>query len=96
MKQESIFTKCSLVILIISFFVLVNEFIQLVPTHSTRLEGLLLLIGPLLFAIIGGIFSIIGLVKHKTKLAQGLTVINIILIFWPIIYWSGGTLIFGV
>ena len=96
MKQESIFTKCSLVILIISFFVLVNEFIQLVPTHSTRLEGLLLLIGPLLFAIIGGIFSIIGLVKHETKLAQGLTVINIILIFWPIIYWSGGTLIFGV
>ena len=67
MKQESIFAKCSLGILILSFLVLVNEFIQLIPTHATRLEGILLVIGPTIFAIIGGIFSIVGLNKHKTK-----------------------------
>ena len=96
MKQESIFTKCSLGILIASFFVLLNEFIQLIPTHSTKLEGILLLIGPLLFAVIGGIFSIIGLIRYKTKLGVWLTAINVILLFWPPIYWIGGTLIFGV
>ena len=96
MKQENIFTKCSLGILILSILVLVNEFIQIIPTHATRLEGLLLFVGPSIFAIIGGIFSIIGLNKHKTKLAVLLTGINSILLFWPIIYWCLGTLIWGV
>ncbi|APC42006.1 hypothetical protein [Clostridium estertheticum] len=96
MKKESIFTKCSLGILIVSILVLVNEFIQLIPTHSTRLEGLLLYFGPSIFAIIGGILSIIGLIKHKTKLGVFLIAINVILLFWPMILMYVGTLIWGV
>ncbi|MBU5227897.1 hypothetical protein KQI36_14795 [Clostridium senegalense] len=57
MKYESIFTKWSLGILVLSFLVLVNEFIQLIPTHVTILEGILILIGPSIFAFIGGIFQ---------------------------------------
>lgn len=96
MKKENIFTKCSLGILIVSFLVLVNEFIQLIPTQSTGLEGLLLYFGPSIFAIIGGILSIIGLIKHKTKLGLFLIAINFILLFWPIFFWRVGTLIWGV
>ena len=96
MKKESIFTKCSLGILIVSFLVLINEFIQLIPTQATRLEGFLLYLGPSIFAIIGGILSIIGLIKHKTKLGLFLIAINFILLFWPIILWYVGTLIWGV
>ncbi|MBU3161106.1 hypothetical protein KPL37_15380 [Clostridium frigoris] len=96
MKKESIFTKCSLGILIVSFLVLVNEFIQLIPTQSTRLEGLLLYFGPSVFAIIGGILSMVGLIKHKTRLGIFLIAINFILLFWPIIFWHVGTLIWGV
>jgi hypothetical protein len=95
MKQENIFTKCSIGILIVSFLVLVNEFIQLIPTHSTRLEGFLLYYGPFIFAIIGGILSIVGLIKHKTKLGLLLIVINFILCFWPVFLWSLPTSIFG-
>ncbi|MGH4125277.1 MAG: hypothetical protein ACREV6_20360 [Clostridium sp.] len=87
MKKENIFTKCSLGILIVSLLVLVNEFIQLIPTHSTHLEGFLLYYGPFIFAIIGGILSIVGLIKHKTKLGLLLIAINFILLFWPIILW---------
>ncbi|SFD01777.1 hypothetical protein [Clostridium uliginosum] len=95
MKQESIFTKCSLGILIVSFFVLVNEFIQLIPTHSTHLEGFLLYYGPFIFAIIGGIFSMVGLIKNKTKLGLLLIVLNFILLFWPVFLWSLPTAILG-
>ncbi|MBU3201933.1 hypothetical protein LL037_12050 [Clostridium estertheticum] len=87
MKKESIFTKCSLGILIVSFLVLVNEFVQLIPTHSTRLEGFLLYYGPFIFAIIGGILSIIGSIKHETKLGLSLIVINFVLLFWPAFIW---------
>lgn len=96
MKYESIFTKWSLSILVLSFLVLVNEFIQLIPTHATVLEGILILIGPSIFAFIGGIFSIIGFIRHKTKLAVFLIIINAILLFWWAIYWIIGTLVFGV
>ncbi|GAA0117017.1 hypothetical protein [Clostridium senegalense] len=96
MKYESIFTKWSLGILVLSFLVLVNEFIQLIPTHVTILEGILILIGPSIFAFIGGIFSIIGFIRHKTKLAIFLIIINAILLFWWAIYWIIGTLVFGV
>lgn len=96
MKKESIFTKCSLGVFIVSILVLVNEFIQLIPTQSTRLEGLLLYFGPTLFAVIGGILSIIGLIKHKTKLGLFLIAINFVLLFWPTILWYVGTLIWGV
>ncbi|OVE69024.1 MULTISPECIES: hypothetical protein [Clostridium] len=60
MKQENIFTKCSICILIVSFLVLANEFIQLIPTHSTRLKSFLLYYEPSIFEIIGGILSIVG------------------------------------
>lgn len=96
MKHENIFTKCSLGILMLSILILANEFIQIIPTHSTPLEGLLLFIGPTIFAIIGGIASILGLIKHKTKLSILLTAINFILFFWPLIYFVVGTYIFGV
>ncbi|WP_026885658.1 hypothetical protein [Clostridium beijerinckii] len=95
MKEESIFTKCSIGILIVSFLVLVNEYIQLMPTHSTRLEGFLLYYGPFIFAIIGGILSIFGVIKHKTKLGLLLIVINFILLFWPVILWSLPASVFG-
>lgn len=95
MKQESIFIKLSLVILIVSFLVIANEFVQLIPTRSTYLQGILLFIGPTIFAIIGGIFLITDLVKHKTKLGMLLTIINFILLFWPLIYFCVGTWIFG-
>lgn len=95
MKQESIFTKCSVGILIVSFLILVNEFIQLIPTHSTRLEGFLLYFEPPIFAIIGGILSIVGLIKHKTKLGMLLIGINFILLFWVQILFSLPTSIFG-
>ena len=96
MKKESIFTKCSLGILLVSFLVLVNEFVQLLPTHSTRLEGFLLYFGPFIFAIIGGILSIVGSIKHKTKLGLSLIVINCILLFWPAFFVYVGTFIWGV
>ncbi|MBU3191566.1 hypothetical protein K9O30_01365 [Clostridium bowmanii] len=96
MKKESIFTKYSLGVLIVSFLVLVNEFVQLIPTHSTSLEGLLLYFGPVIFAIISGIFSIVGVIKHKTKLGLWLIVINFILLFWPMLFLYVGTFIFGV
>lgn len=95
MKQENIFTKCSIGVLIVSFLVLVNEFIQLIPTHATRLEGFLLYYGPFIFAIISGILSIVGLIKHKTKLGLLLIVINFILCFWPVFIWSLPTSILG-
>lgn len=96
MKSESIFTKYSLGVLIVSFLVLVNEFVQLIPTQSTHLEGLLFYFGPVIFAIISGILSIVGVVKHKTKLALWLIAINFILLFWPVFFLYVGTFIFGV
>ncbi|WP_061995215.1 hypothetical protein [Clostridium sp. ATCC 25772] len=96
MKDESIFTKWSLGILVLSFLVLVNEFVQFIPTHATVLEGILILIGPSIFAFIGGVFSIIGIIRHKTKLAVFLIIINAILLFWWVIYWIIGTLVLGV
>ncbi|MBF7810082.1 hypothetical protein [Clostridium beijerinckii] len=95
MKQENIFTKCSICILIVSFLVLANEFIQLIPTHSTRLKRFLLYYEPSIFEIIGGILSIVGLIKHKTKLGLLLIAINFILCFGPVFLWSLPTSIWG-
>lgn len=96
MKKEITFTKCSLWVLMISFIVLLNEFIQLVPTHKTKLEGILLLWGPTLFAVVGEILAILGLIKKKSKMGFALIIINFIILFWPFIYWKLGVYILGV
>lgn len=96
MRQVNMFTKSSCYILILSAITVLNEFIQLIPTHATKLEGIILFIGPSLFAVIGLILAIAGVIKQKSRLGIIMIIFNFILLFWPLIYWHVGTYVFGV
>lgn len=75
MKQENIFTKCSLAIFIVSTLAIINNLfihIQLFELHF---------FWQTLLIFIGSILSILGLIKQKTKLNIFLTISNVCLLF---------------
>ena len=84
MKQQSLFTKCSIITLILFLLILLNIFIQIIPIKYIDLGPIVVFLGLPILALIGGIFSIIGLVRHKTKLSIFLTIINFILLFFSV------------
>jgi hypothetical protein len=81
-KKQTLLDKISIGIAITLVIVICNEFIQVIPTHKTKLEGVLLL-SPLLIAPIGLILGLISTIKDRTFLAMWGTIINSILYFSP-------------
>ena len=84
MKQQSLFTKCSLIIFILFLLILLNLFIQVIPIKYLDLAPIHIFFGLPILALIGGIFSIIGLIRQKTKLSIFLIIINFILLFFSV------------
>ena len=94
-RKRTLLGKISLGIAILLVFVLFNEFVQILPTHKTKLQGFLIL-SPLLLAPVGAIIGLYPIRKHRDDLAMWGVIINIILSLFPLIYLIFGTLIVGV
>ncbi|MGE5627790.1 MAG: hypothetical protein ACM3X7_06700 [Solirubrobacterales bacterium] len=94
-KKHTLCGKISIGIALILVVILINEFVQIFPTHKTKLQGILILL-PSLIAPIGAILGLIPLKKNKDDLAKWGLILNIILFFCPILYTMIGTLLFGV
>ena len=93
--NRTLLGKISIGIAIILVLVIINEFVQILPTHETKLQGALLL-SPLLIAPVGVIFGLIPLKKNKDDLAKWGVILNIILFLFPTLYMILGTTLFGV
>jgi len=93
--KHTLLGKISIGIAIILVFVIINEFVQILPTHKTKLQGSLIL-SPLLLAPIGAILGLIPLKNSRDDLAKWGVILNIILALFPILYTVLGTLIVGV
>lgn len=93
--KSTLLGKISLSIAMILILILFNEFLQILPTHQSKLEGALLL-SPILIAPIGAILGVIPLKKHKDTLAKWGVILNILLFLFPTFYNIFGTLLFGV
>lgn len=87
--------KISIGIAILLVLIICNEFIQLIPTHETKLQGVLILL-PSFIAPIGIVLGLIPLRKSKDVLAKWGVILNIILFLFPIFYMMLGTVLFGV
>lgn len=87
--------KVSIGIAFILVLIIINEFVQIVPTHKTKLEGALIL-SPLLVAPVGLILGLIPLKKSRDNFAKWGVITNIILFLFPTLYMIVATLIGGV
>lgn len=85
----------SIGIAVVLLLAIANEFAQVIPTHKTKLQGILILL-PLFVAPIGVILGFLSLKKNKDTLAKWGVLLNITLFLCPILYMTLGTLIFGV
>lgn len=93
--KHTLLGKISIGIAFILVVIIINEFIQILPTHKTKLQGALILL-PSLIAPIGIILGLIPLKKNKDDLAKWGVILNIILSLFPMLYMILGTLTFGV
>lgn len=93
--KHTLFGKISIGIAFILIVIIINEFVQILPTHKTKLQGALILL-PSLIAPGGIILGLIPLKKNKDDIAKWGVILNIILFLFPILYMTLGTLIFGV
>ena len=94
-SKRTLFGKISMGIGIFLMLVSINEFTQVLPTHTTKFQGGLILL-PSLIAPIGVVLGLIPLKKSKDNLAKWGVVLNIILFLFPILYMMLATLMFGV
>lgn len=94
-KIHTLTGKASIGIAIILVLVIINEFVQVLPTHKTKLQGALILL-PLFISPIGIVLGLIPLRKNTDVLAKWGLIINIILFLFPFFYRILGTLIKGV
>ncbi|MGH4122710.1 MAG: hypothetical protein ACREV6_07260 [Clostridium sp.] len=93
--KHTLIGKISIGIAFILVVIIINEFVQIFPTHKTKLQGSLILL-PLFVAPIGVILGLIPLRKNKDDIAKWGLILNIILFLFPMLYMVLGTLIFGV
>lgn len=93
--KQTLLTKISIGIAIILVLVIGNEFIQVFPTHQTKLQGGLILLSSFI-APIGIVLGLIPLRKNKNDLAKWSVILNIVLFLFPILYMILGTVLFGV
>lgn len=87
--------KISIGIAIILVLLISNEFTQALPTHETKLQGVLIL-SSLFIAPIGVVLGLIPLKKNKDNFAKWGVILNIILFLFPLLYMIIGTMLFGV
>ncbi|ADY55480.1 hypothetical protein Sgly_1159 [Syntrophobotulus glycolicus DSM 8271] len=93
-RQYHLFELIYLVIIAISFIVLLNEFIQIIPTHQTKLYGMLLL-SPTPFSLLVLPFTILEYRKRKHSSAKICLCIGILMFFWLWFFLDIGYLLFG-
>lgn len=93
--KNTLLGKISIGIAVLLIIVFMNEFIQIIPTHKTKLQGILILL-PIVVSPIGAILGLLPLRKNKDVIAKWGVILNIILFLCPILYMILGTLIFGV
>lgn len=94
-ENNTFFGKASITTGVVLGFILLNEVVQLVPTHKTKLQGILILL-PLAIAPIGIILGFLSVRKSTDILAKWGVILNVILFLCPFLYMIFGTLIFGV
>lgn len=85
----------SLGIALILAMIIINEFVQVMPTHTTRLQGILIL-SPTIIAPVGIVLGVIALRKGKDYVAILGLILNAILLLSPLLYFVCGYIIFGV
>lgn len=90
--KHSRLSSISLIIAILTIIIIFNEFIQIIPTHQTKLEGILILL-PIVTAPIGIAFGL----RFMDKKFIGLlgVILNILLLLFIPLYHIIGTLIYG-
>jgi hypothetical protein len=93
--KRTLIGKFSISIAVILTLVIINEFVQVLPTHETKLQGALILL-PSFIAPIGVVLGLIPLRKNKDIFAKWGVILNIILFLFPFLYMILGTLIGGV
>lgn len=85
----------SLGIALILAMIIINEFVQVIPTHTTRLQGILIL-SPLVIAPVGVVLGVIALRKGMDYAAVWGILLNAMLHLFPRLYFVCGYIIFGV
>lgn len=85
-------SSISLIIAILTIIIIVNEFVQIIPTHQTKLEGILILL-PIVTAPIGIAFGLSFIDKNFIGLLG--VILNILLLLFIPLYHIIGTLIYG-
>jgi hypothetical protein len=93
-REYRIFEIIYLVIIFISFIILLNEFIQIIPTHKTKLYGMLFF-SPIVFSLPVIVFTILEYVKRKSSLAKICLCIGILMFFWLWAFMDIGYLLLG-
>lgn len=93
-RKYSVFEIIDLVIIFISFIILINEFIQIIPTHKTKLYGMLYF-SPIVFSLPVIVFTILEYVKRKSSLAKICLCIGILMFFWFCFFMDIGYLLLG-
>jgi hypothetical protein len=93
--KNTLLGKISIGIVVALLVVFINEFVQVIPTHKTKLQGILIFL-PIVIAPIGVILGLAPLRKSKDIIAKWGVILNIILFLCPILYMILGTLISGV
>lgn len=95
LSKNTLSGKISILVAVVLILVFMNEFLQVIPTHKTRLQGALIFL-PIIVSPIGAILGLLPLRKNKDILAKWGVILNIILFLCPILYMLFGTIIFGV
>lgn len=83
----------SLSISLINYLLILNWFFSITPFQ--KLEGMPLLIAPLI-GLFGLCLGSISYKKYPNNLAKLSIICNTILLILPFLYWTLGTLLFGV
>ena len=83
----------SLSMSLVVYLLILNWFFRITPYQ--KLQGMPLLIAPLI-GLIGLFLGFISLNKYHNNLAKWWLISNTILLILPFLYWTLGTLFFGV
>ena len=90
-REYHVFEIIYLVIIFISCIILINEFIQIIPTHKTKLYGMLYF-SPTVFSLPVIVFTIL---ERKSSLAKICLCIGILMFFWFWFFMDIGYLLLG-
>lgn len=92
-NKENLTGVISLSMSLVVYLMILNWFFKMTPYQ--KLEGIPLLVAPLI-GLIGLYFGYISHKKYPNNLAKWGLISNAILIILPFLYWTLGTLFFGV